>query len=137
MVIRRNVIEAVGANVPPPADAYVIDDSGMTVYPGLIDMGPAGTLDVPAIPEPRTFRTREELDRWWRTNILRADLVASGYVKIDTPKMMKAAAAGITTVLATPGGEVIRGQSGRRRARRPTTTWPRHRRHSAGRPRWP
>lgn len=111
MVIRRNVIEAVGANVTPPADAYVIDGTGMTVYPGLIDMGPAGTVDVPAIPDPRTFRTREELDRWWRANILRADVVASGYVKVDTPEMMKAAAAGITTVLAMPGGEVIRGQS--------------------------
>lgn len=111
VVIRNNLIEAVGANVKPPADAYVIDGTGMTVYPGLIDMGPAGTLDVPVVPEPRTFRTREELDRWWRSNILRADVVASGYVKVDTPEMMKAASAGITTVLATPAGEVIRGQS--------------------------
>lgn len=111
VVIRRHVIEAVGANVTVPADAYVIDGTGLTVYPGLIDMGPAGTLDVPAIPEPRTFRTREELDRWWRANILRADVVASGHVKVDTPEMMKAAAAGITTMLATPAGEVIRGQS--------------------------
>ena len=111
VVIRRNVIEAVGANVTAPADAYVIDGTGMTVYPGLIDMGPVGTLDVPAVPDPRTFRTREELDRWWRANILRADVAAAGYFKVDTPEMMKAASAGITTVLATPGGEVIRGQS--------------------------
>lgn len=111
VVIRRQVIEAVGANVTPPADAYVIDGTGMTVYPGLIDMGPMGTLEVPAIPDPRTFRTREELDRWWRANILRADVVASGHVKVDAPEMMKAAAAGVTTVLAAPGGEVIRGQS--------------------------
>ena len=60
IVIRHNVIDAVGANVTPPADACVIDGTGLTVYPGLIDMGPAGTLDAPAIPEPATFRTREE-----------------------------------------------------------------------------
>ena len=40
VVIRRNVIEAVGANVTPPADAYVIDGTGMTVYPGPHRHGP-------------------------------------------------------------------------------------------------
>jgi dihydroorotase-like cyclic amidohydrolase len=37
VVIRDGLIEAVGANVDPPADAWVIDGAGLTVYPGLID----------------------------------------------------------------------------------------------------
>ena len=37
VVLRDGVIESVGANIAPPADAWVIDGKGMTVYPGLID----------------------------------------------------------------------------------------------------
>lgn len=37
IVIRNGLIHAVGADVPVPADARVIDAAGMTVYPGLID----------------------------------------------------------------------------------------------------
>src|SRR5262250_3939913 len=36
-VIRNGLIEAVGADIPIPGDARVIDATGMTVYPGLID----------------------------------------------------------------------------------------------------
>jgi imidazolonepropionase-like amidohydrolase len=37
VVIRDGVIEAVGTNVTPPADALVTDGTGMTVYPGFLD----------------------------------------------------------------------------------------------------
>jgi imidazolonepropionase-like amidohydrolase len=37
VVVRDGVIQAVGANVRVPADAWVIDGAGLTVYPGLID----------------------------------------------------------------------------------------------------
>ncbi len=37
VVIRRGIIEAVGANVVVPGDARVLDATGLTVYPGLID----------------------------------------------------------------------------------------------------
>ncbi len=37
VVIRNGVIAAVGANVQAPADARVIDGTGLTVYPGVID----------------------------------------------------------------------------------------------------
>lgn len=37
VVLRNGVIEAVGANVTPPADAWVIEGKGLTVYPGLVD----------------------------------------------------------------------------------------------------
>src|SRR6266545_5712354 len=37
VVIRDGLIAAVGANVAAPADARVIDGTGLAVYPGLID----------------------------------------------------------------------------------------------------
>ena len=37
IVVRNGVIAAVGANVQAPADARVIDGTGLTVYPGVID----------------------------------------------------------------------------------------------------
>ncbi len=37
IVVRNGLIEAVGENLTPPADAWVIDCKGLTVYPGLID----------------------------------------------------------------------------------------------------
>ena len=37
VVVRDGLIEAVGDNITPPADAWVIDCKGLTVYPGMID----------------------------------------------------------------------------------------------------
>jgi imidazolonepropionase-like amidohydrolase len=37
VVLRDGVIEAVGESIAAPADAWVIDGKGMTVYPGLVD----------------------------------------------------------------------------------------------------
>jgi imidazolonepropionase-like amidohydrolase len=37
IIARDGLIEAVGANITPPADAWAIDCKGLTVYPGLID----------------------------------------------------------------------------------------------------
>src|SRR5687767_3207258 len=38
VVIRDGLIEAVGADVRPPADARIVDLAGKRVYPGLIDL---------------------------------------------------------------------------------------------------
>src|SRR5713101_5997850 len=44
IVLRNGLIDAVGAEAQAPVDAVPIDGAGLTVYPGLIDMGnPAGT----------------------------------------------------------------------------------------------
>src|SRR5580698_6807858 len=37
VVVRKGLIQEVGANVTIPADATVIDGEGLTVYPGLVD----------------------------------------------------------------------------------------------------
>jgi hypothetical protein len=52
VVVRNGLIEAVGENVQAPADAWVVDGEGMTVYPGLIDalstVGIPGAAAAPA-----------------------------------------------------------------------------------------
>jgi imidazolonepropionase-like amidohydrolase len=111
IVIRNGVIEAVGANVQAPAEAMVIDGTGMTVYPGLIDMGNATGVEVPANQAPGQFRTTEEAERWKRENIFRPALEAANYVQADSPELARLAGVGVTTVLATPPGSIVRGQS--------------------------
>lgn len=111
VVIRNGAIEAVGASVPVPADAVTIDGKGLSVYPGLIDMGSSVAVTVPPIADPRNGATREEVDRWRRAMILRPDIMAATLVQVDAPDLTKRASAGITTVLSVPPGEMVRGQS--------------------------
>ncbi len=48
IVVRDGLIQAVGADVTPPADVRVLDLSGRTVYPGIIDL--ISTLGLPTAP---------------------------------------------------------------------------------------
>ena len=57
IVMHKGVITAVGTNVTVPADAWVIDGAGLTVYPGLIDA--LSAVGLPASlkqPRGRTVR---------------------------------------------------------------------------------
>ena len=104
-------IDAVGASVAVPSDALVIDGAGLTVYPGLIDLGNTRAADQPAPPAPQNVRTIAELERWKRLQLLKPQARAADAVKVDDAELTKLAAAGITSVLALPAGEVISGQS--------------------------
>jgi N-acetylglucosamine-6-phosphate deacetylase len=66
LVIRGGVIEAIGANAAVPADADVIDGKGLTVYPGLIDLGNTRAADQPAPQMPQNLNTTAEVERWKR-----------------------------------------------------------------------
>ena len=111
IVIRDGLIEAVGAGLTAPADARVIDGTGLTVYPGLIDLGTTTGLDVPRIAQPQDPQTIEELERWKRSVILRPELKAADHVTTDAPDLRRFASAGVTTVLARPDGGGIAGRS--------------------------
>jgi imidazolonepropionase-like amidohydrolase len=50
LVVRNNIIEAVGANLTPPADAKAWDLKGQTIYPGLIEMYSSYGLPTPSRP---------------------------------------------------------------------------------------
>jgi imidazolonepropionase-like amidohydrolase len=111
IVIRNGVIDAVGANVTVPTDAMVIDGAGMTVYPGLIDMGNGAGLDAAPPAAPATFRTTEEAERFKRSVILRPELEAAKVLRPDAAELSRLAATGVTTVLATPTSGLFKGQS--------------------------
>lgn len=110
VVIRGRTIEAVGSSVTVPNDASVIDGGGLTVYPGLIDLGNTRAADQPT-PQPPNARTSAELERWKRGQVLKPQSRAAEAVKVDDAELTKLAAAGITSVLALPSGDVISGQS--------------------------
>ena len=111
IVLRDGVIAAVGAAAVVPPGATVIAGKGLTVYPGLIDMGSATGIDVPAAPRAENAQTTEDLERVKADYLLRAPLRAADYVTPGSPALARAAAAGITSILATPAGDAFRGQS--------------------------
>ncbi len=112
IVLRNGLIEAVGASVSVPPDAATIDGKGLSVYPGLIDMGPSVGLSAPpAEAPPQNAKTRMAIERARRRMLLRAHLDAASLLKADPPEFNRFAAAGITSVLVTPPGTGIRGRS--------------------------
>lgn len=111
IVFRDGVITAVGANVAVPAGAQVFPGKGLTVYPGLIDMGSTTGLAMPAVPRAENPDTREDIERVKANYLRRAQLRAADHVDPTAAALGRAAGAGITAVLATPSGDAIRGQS--------------------------
>jgi imidazolonepropionase-like amidohydrolase len=110
IVFRDGIIEEVGAAVTPPAAARVYEGKGLTVYPGLIDMGNSAAVSV-ATASSTTSRTTEDAERTKREALLQPHLRAAEHLAIDAPAMKKMIAAGVTTVLAIPAGEAFAGQS--------------------------
>jgi hypothetical protein len=126
IVVRNGIIDEIGAGVSAPADAVVIDATGMNVYPGLIDMGneaPIDTGDGASTGGPgggggrgggggaQTFSTLEEAERAKRANILRPDFKAADNLRTSSPALTQLASAGVTTVLAVPNSGIFKGQS--------------------------
>jgi imidazolonepropionase-like amidohydrolase len=111
IVFRDGIISGVGTNVTVPAGAQVIAGKGLTVYPGLIDMGSTVGLDMPPVPRADSPRTTEDVERVKADYLLRANFRAADHVNPTAAALARTAAAGITSVLATPSGDAIRGQS--------------------------
>jgi imidazolonepropionase-like amidohydrolase len=111
VVMRGGLIVSVGANVTAPAGAVVVDGKGLTVYPGLIDMGSTAGLEPPAATRAENPQTTEDIERAKRATLLRPQLRAAEWINPSAQPLARAAAAGITTILATPAGDAIRGQS--------------------------
>jgi len=111
VVIRNGLIDAAGASVEAPAEAQVIEGKGLTVYPGLIDMANSNGLDIQINREtPANLRTTEEVERWKRDLILTPDLEAAAHLR-EAPELARYANVGITSVLSTPPGVIVKGQS--------------------------
>ena len=103
IVFANGVITAVGANVAVPADATVIDGTGLFVYPGMIDSGSSvGLVEIDAVPG--TVDTAEIGD--FNPNARAAAAINPHSEVIPVTRVN-----GITHVVTVPEGGVISGQS--------------------------
>jgi len=101
MVVRGNRIEAVGANVPVPAGAQVIDAKGGELYPGFIDARTAVGLNEPGA------RGFEDVNEMLEIN---AAVKAQVAFQIDSDAIPVARVNGVTTVAVVPTGGLVGGQ---------------------------
>ena len=121
VVVAKGLIAAVGTNVTIPPEAWVIDGTGLTVYPGLIDAGtnlglpPEEAAEQAALTGGRGRRRAAPTgpiasgpeDRPgtspWR--------VAADELKIDDKRIESWRNAGFTTALTMPDGGIFPGQA--------------------------
>src|SRR3984957_6948999 len=119
VVIAKGLIQAVGANVTVPPEAWVIDGKGLTVYPGLIDAGtdlglpkeegaestPTGRGRRRAAPSGEIAKGPEDRPGTspWR--------VAADELKTDDKRIESWRNAGFTTALTVPDGGIFPGQA--------------------------
>jgi imidazolonepropionase-like amidohydrolase len=103
IVFANGVITAVGANANVPADATVIDGTGLFVYPGMIDSGSnVGLVEIDAVAG--TVDTSELGD--FNPNASAAVAVNPHSELIPVTRV-----SGVTHVVSTPEGGIISGQS--------------------------
>ncbi len=122
IVIRNGLIVAVGAQVSAPTDARVIDGTGLTVYPGLIDAnttlgmpqpspspssraGASGAATAPqqsvAFSSPNSTQPPG-----LQPEVLAVDLIQPAATQIETARNV-----GITAALTAPRDGIFIGQS--------------------------
>ncbi len=116
LVIRDGIIEAVGKNVKPPADARLWDMSGRTVYPGFID--PYSNYGMPQPPRRGVWGQDTASGRapqmttvgssYWNLYITPQKSAAEIFT-LDSSAAEKLRGQGITLVLTFPPGKIISG----------------------------
>ena len=125
LVIRDGIIVAVGTNVTVPADARVVDGSGLNVYPGLIDS--SSTLGIPQpspspTPSPTTgaggggfgqLRPQSFITALNSTQPpgLQPEVLAEDFIRPGGEQIEAARNLGITTALTAPRQGIWMGQS--------------------------
>ncbi|MBK6315444.1 MAG: amidohydrolase family protein [Blastocatellia bacterium] len=109
VVVRNGLIESVGAAVAAPADARIVDGTGLTVYPGLVDTFAIVEPDAKAEGPPQQQGPPRGPDRENPPGVT-PQRDALDIVKNDS-RMEGLRAAGFTTMLAVPKGGVFRGRS--------------------------
>jgi imidazolonepropionase-like amidohydrolase len=103
VVIKNGKIESVGASIAVPKDAKIIDATGLSVYPGLIDSNTYLGLSEVGQGAPGTVDTTELGD--FNPNAKALTAVNPGGELIPVARMN-----GVTTVLTCPMGGLISGQ---------------------------
>ncbi len=101
IVLKDGRIEALGASVPTPAGAQVIDAAGADVYPGFIDASTSIGLDEPG---PRGFADTVESVEY------NPHLRARVAYHPDSDAIAVARSNGVTTVGVVPSGGMLGGE---------------------------
>jgi imidazolonepropionase-like amidohydrolase len=103
IVFSNGVITALGRDVSIPADAAVIDGTGLRVYPGLIDSGTSvGLVEISSVAG--TVDTSEVGD--FNPNARAATAINPHSELVPVTRV-----SGITHVLSVPQGGIVSGQS--------------------------
>jgi imidazolonepropionase-like amidohydrolase len=104
IVLRGGQIEAVGANVSAPADARVIDGTGLLVYPGMIDAGTQlGLTEIGSVPGGDDTQELGDFN---------PEIVAVTAVNPHSELIPVTRVNGVTTVITSAEGGLIAGQAG-------------------------
>jgi imidazolonepropionase-like amidohydrolase len=126
VVVRGGLIAAVGANIAAPADARIIDGTGLTVYPGLIDAntnlgmpatqqarpatgaggGVAALLAAQQAATPAVSSPNSSQPAGLQPEILASDVVRPGGDAFEAARN-----AGLTSALTAPREGIFMGQS--------------------------
>ena len=124
VVIREGLIAAVGSNVSAPADARVIDGTGLTVYPGLIDSNTSLGIPPPApVPSPQASpgggggfgQTRPQTFLTALNSAqppgLQPEVLVEDFIRPGGEQIEAARNAGIAAALSVPRSGIWMGQS--------------------------
>jgi len=122
VVIRNGLIDAVSTNVTAPPDARIIDGTGLTVYPGLIDSytnlalpeaaaspspGGGGGAIFFAAPQPRPAAgPNSSQPPGLQPEVMVEEIIRPGGTEIESSRNI-----GITTALTVPRTGIWMGQS--------------------------
>jgi len=124
VVIRNGLITAAGANITAPPDARVIDGTGLTVYPGLIDSytdlalpeaaaapspgggGGAAFLVLQAQARPSPGGPNSTQPAGLQPEVMAEETIRAGGNEIESSRNI-----GITTALTVPRSGIWMGQS--------------------------
>src|SRR5690606_29391154 len=102
VVVTNGTIAAVGASVQAPADATVVDGTGLFVYPGMIDSGTQlGLTEIGSVPGPTDLQEIGDFNP--QNEALTAVNAHSELIPV-------ARANGITTAITGPRGGLVSGQ---------------------------
>jgi imidazolonepropionase-like amidohydrolase len=121
VIVRDGLIAAVGVDVPIPADARVIDATGMMIYPGLIDSYTSLGLQAAATPAPGGGRgggqpvlVAAQTTTQSATpppSGLEPERSAMDALRVTAESFDAQRSAGITTALSAPRDGLFQGQS--------------------------
>jgi imidazolonepropionase-like amidohydrolase len=103
IVFSGGLIRAIGRDVAAPSDATVIDGTGLSVYPGLIDSGTAiGLTEISSVAGSNDVNELGDLN---------SNARAAVAINPHSNLIPVARVNGITAVVTAPGGGLISGQA--------------------------